>query len=346
MTTKPGSFFWRVRRRIRFESTPRTRRISLKLRTDGRHLTFILVSLHRLGFGIRIIDSPCLFREIISLNKAAPIPFVASPSLIDQNELLITDDSTDVADKHKGHRILIDYNYFHESTEGIPRMPYFIHPFALHRGLPRQQPYNNLRPISLGFFGSHDADFYDRNFHFPILSRTKIINSLLHNFANSLSHVNGPPSEWGKPKIAVSIDNKGGDRNNKEFLTPINYFDGLRSCNFILCPPGWCMPLSHSLIEAMQCGAIPILNHPSSVNPSLCDGVDCLTFNDEDSLIKRINDAISMSDEKVASMRSNVLAYFAQHLEPGKWWKWCLDHRPPRVLVNNEEVSIGLRNAR
>lgn len=341
---KPGSRVWLALRRLRFLLTPASRRIGLKIAADGRHLTFILASLHRAGCAVRIFESPWLFREMISLSDAAPLPFVIGTGDPLPDELLITDDPACGRWFPAGRRILLDPDIFNSGKQHLPKMPYFIHPHVLHRGLERAEAPAGPRPVRIGFFGSHDPGFYESHFDFPILSRTPIIETLLDSFSSVIRHVEGPPSGWGAPRIAVAIDTAGGDRARKRFLAAGDYLAGLRSCDFFLSPPGWCMPVSHNLIEAMQCGAVPILNHPGSLEPSLRDGIDCLVFNDAEGLRQQLRAALEMPPERIARMRAAVLARYAADLEPGAWWKRCLNERPPVVLINNEEISVALRN--
>jgi hypothetical protein len=339
----PGSRYWRSWCRLRFLATPTSRRISIKIDTDGRYLTYILYSLHCLGYAVQVFSSPWVYRELISLSWVAPLAFVIRSGCPDPQILLITDDPLCGADFPIGQRILLDADYFNERKRGLPKMPYFVHPYALHRESRATPRAADVRPVRLGFFGSHDIDFYSRSFHFPILPRGDIIEALIGNFSTDISHVVGSPDRWGSLRIALAIDRGGGDNKDKQFLAPSDYFAGLRACDYFLCPPGWCMPISHNLIEAMQCGAIPILNYPQILTPPLQHGENCLAFSNIDEFKQLVRLALAMPQEQIVKMRAAVLTYFDQYLAPGTWLEACLHMRPPVVLVNNEEISVAMR---
>ena len=67
---------WIAWSKLRFLRLPVERRVRLEVTTDGRHLTFILVSLYEAGYGVQVVGSPAVFRELICLKESAPIPFV------------------------------------------------------------------------------------------------------------------------------------------------------------------------------------------------------------------------------------------------------------------------------
>lgn len=77
------------------------------------------------------------------------------------------------------------------------------------------------------------------------------------------------------------------------------------------------MPLCHNLIEALAAGAIPILQYPQYLGPALEDGVNCLTFNDEEELCSVINRALNMGEEELAVLRTNAVNYYSRYLQPG-----------------------------
>jgi len=330
-------------RRLQYALTPEKRRVALKVRADGRYLTFLLLSLHRLGYALQIFDSPHVYRELLCLSGVAQLPFRLSQGVPSAGAFLMTDDP-DCGSAYPERRLLLDADCFNPTKKGLPRMPYFMHPSALYRAMPETVETGGNRCVRLGFFGSHDAAFYEPWFRFPILSRTPILNALLETFASEILHVQGPPTGWGRARIALALDGCGGDRSGKTFLRPEDYFAGLKQCDFFLSPPGWCMPVSHNLIEAMMSGAIPILNHPESLEPPLRHGLDCLVFTDLEGLKEQVRTALAMSQDQIQRMRAAVLAYVHEHLKPGVWWGRCLLQRPPVVLINNEEISVALRD--
>jgi glycosyltransferase involved in cell wall biosynthesis len=142
--------------------------------------------------------------------------------------------------------------------------------------------------------------------------------------------------------MAVSIDDRGGDRQGKSFLSQEHYFEALRECDFVLSPPGICMPVSHNLIEAMFCGAIPITNGAAFMSEPLKAGETCLDFQDFESFVSVINLAMAMDENEVAQMRNTVRDYYDRFLEPKSFAKSVIHANAGKILVNAEENSVPL----
>jgi hypothetical protein len=445
----------------------------LEVTTDGRHITFLLVSLYEAGYGVQVVGSPAVFRELICLRKSAPIPFVIGGK---EREVGIS-----ISDKsgfnHRGHgehgggkRILLDYDFFSglttprrqgsrsgdcreqperarregssestcpkrhetgkiidskiiETTEetevaaglrlssqasasepdsltsklahapvseslirsadgptSLPttsysplvtalRAPYFMHPSVYHKGLhkggargaekSKHVPCSatslalDSRPSTLdsaakrrrfriGFFGTHDREFYTKHYHFPGMNRFEILEVFLQKFGNRMKPLRGFPRDWDPCEIAVSIDARGGDRRGKTFLPQDHYFEALQECDFVLSPPGWCMPVSHNLIEAMFCGAIPITNGGAFMVEPLSDGETCLEFKDVEGLTAAVERALAMGVGEVSRMQQAVRDYYERFLEPEAWFPALIGLEVDRFLVNAEEKSVPL----
>ena len=546
---------WIAWSKLRFLRLPIDKRVRLEATTDGRHLTFILVSLYEAGYGVQVVGSPAVFRELICLKKSAPIPFVIGGGEMECG-ISISDKS---GFNHGGHgehgggkRVLLDYDYFsglmerveahpggwaaaretavrqpegrderertsqitrveaeqvglrlasqanaefsnpftselaqdsentsptrsangpassaeqprtdigglisdksevakaldsgrsaidsdrrpnagHSLKEwsgvfeelspsslgsmpsktppawapGVPalasssvlirdirgqnasspatshsplatalRAPYFMHPSIYHRGLHKgRSPDTALdtrhsppvtrhsaagashplpatsywpqrrRRFRIGFFGTHDRDFYTKHYHFPGMNRFEILEAFFEKFGDSFVNLEGPPQDWKAAQIAVSIDTRGGDRRGKTFLSQDHYLEALRECDFVLSPPGWCMPISHNLIEAMFCGSIPITNGGAYMAEPLKDGETCLEFQDAESLVSVIDRAMAMDADEVALMRLAVWDYYERFLEPKAFVETLVHSESARVLVNAEENSVPL----
>ncbi len=442
----------------------------LEVTTDGRHLTFILVSLYEAGYGVQVYGGDWFFRELMLLRKNAPIPFLYGGK---ERECGIS-----ISDKsgfnHRGHgehgggkRILLDYDFFsrlatkrHESEveelttiehwgrgeseqpkvgskgEGVGtteskstedmevaaglrlasqatasepdsltsklalapvsellirsadgptslpattdsplatalqalRMPYFMHPSVYHRGLHKRRspitaldtrhsaesasashplpvtsyPPQRRRRFRLGFFGTHDREFYTKHYHFPGMNRFEILEVFFQKFGNRMRPLRGFPRDWDSCEMAVSIDDRGGDRKGKSFLSQEHYFEALWECDFVLSPPGWCMPVSHNLIEAMFCGAIPITNGGAFMAEPLTDGVNCLEFEDAVGLVSVIERALAMDSGEVSRMQQAGRDYYDRFLEPQALAERLRQSDCGKILVNAEENSVPL----
>jgi hypothetical protein len=253
------------------------------------------------------------------------------------------------------------------------RAPYFMHPSVYHRGLHKKrssdtdldtrhsppvtrysaegashpQPATSYSPqrrrrFRIGFFGTHDREFYTNHYHFQGMNRFEILEVFLQKYGNRMTHLRGFPRDWDPCEIAVSIDSRGGDRRGKAFLSQDHYFEALHECDFVLSPPGWCMPISHNLIEAVFCGAIPITNGGAFMAEPLVDDVNCLAFENEERLVAVIERALAMDADEVSRMRLAVRDYYERFLEPNAFGEKLLCSESGRVLVNAEENSVPL----
>ena len=442
---------WIAWSKLRFLRLPVDKRVRLEVTQDGRHLTFLLVSLYEAGYGVQVVGSPAVFRELMLLRKSAPIPFVIGGER--ECGISITDKS---GFNHRGHRehgggkrVLLDYDYFSglttkrqeseaeelttierqgwlekeqpqvgpkgegvgttesKSTEDtevaaglrladqagayepdslacqlaqVPvselltrsasgpssshatshsplvtalRAPYFMHQTAYHRGLhksplagkafdPRSSTFDSFarRRFRIGFFGTHDREFYSKHYHFPGMNRFEILEAFFENFGDTFVNLEGAPREWNAAQIAVAIDSQGGDRKGKTFLSQDHYFAALRECDFVLSPPGWCMPLSHNLIEAMFCGAIPITNAKNYMVPELSQGENCLNFQDAEGLVAVIERALAMDTGEVLRKRQAVREFYQRYLEPKSFAESVIHSKAGKILLNAEEKSV------
>jgi hypothetical protein len=517
---------WIVWSKLRFLRLPIEKRVRLEVTTDGRHITFLLVSLYEAGYGVQVVNSPRVFRELTCLRESAPMPFIIGGKERECG-ISITDKSEFDHRGHREHRevrrIQLDYDYFsgltsdlqsrvshggaaiaevsgkqgnHETHEitrneeaglrlvsqagaafsnpstselardsenisltrsasgpasalradedrrseivvgairrdggnqladagysrsewsgafegpsssslvcgsaktlpaqasGVPasdssfrvvrefrgekseeseqlpcpaslpealRMPYFMHPSVYHRCLHKRRsrstsletryplPVTSYSPqrrrrFRIGFFGTHDREFYTAHYHFPGMNRFEILEVFLKRFGDRLAQVSGAPEYWSDSEIVVALDERGGDRRGKSFLSQDHYFEALRECDFVLSPPGWCMPVSHNLVEAMFCGAIPITNAGAFMAEPLEDGRDCLGFFGEADLVTAIEKALSMSDQEIEKMRGAVWKFYDKTLNPRVFGGIICEARVDRVLVNAEEKSVS-----
>lgn len=331
-------------RKLGFLLTPVERRVRLELETDGRQITFLLVSLHALGYAVHVVGSSMVFRELLALRNSAALPFIIGGP-VRECGVAIADTKEALARGVEPKKVLLDYDYFN-TEPGPPRMPYFMHPAVYAAGLHKLAVPTSEKPrkIRIAFFGSRDTDFYTRDFHFPILNREQILESFLGEFEDRIWKVDRPSDAWIEREIAVAIDTKGGDRGDKSFLPMADYLEALRQCDFFLSPPGKCMPYSHNLIEGLAAGCIPILNYPELLDPALQDGINCLAFRTTEDLRRVIGPALQMTVDNIEEMRGRVLAYYNTKLSPGQWLRNHLEDSAQSLIirVNAEEISIAI----
>lgn len=327
---------WLRHSRRRFDRLPQTRRVRLELSTDGRQLSFLLSAIHGAGFGVQLARGPMLFRELLALRRRVPLAARVDASAIDC-ALTLADDQQATAND-----VRISYDVFSPGRAGT-RMPYGMHPSIYYRGAHRQpwdlqRHADPARPIRIGFYGTHDPEFYSRSYAFPGLNRSQLLEAFLSRYGEQLNSVPiRQPTAFG-----VSIDQRGGELQPKHFLPQPAYLRTLRRTAFVLCLPGWCMPLSHSLVEALYSGAIPITNAHAWMHPPLRHGVEALTFTTIAEFHAAIAEALAMPEPTLQAMRRAAASYYIQHLDPANWWRRFVNSRESRVLVNAEELSVPL----
>ncbi len=327
---------WLRHSRWRFDRLAPERRVRLELSTDGRQLSFLLSAIHGAGYGVQLARGPMLFREMLAMRHC--VPLAARVDAPDLHCALTLSDEPQAA----GTPVRISYDVFSPGRDGA-RMPYGMHPSVYYRGAHRQpwdpeRHADAARPIRIGFYGTHDPEFYSRSYAFPGLNRTQVLEVFLARYGDQLTPA---PTQWRAP-FAVAIDQRGGELQPKQFLPQGAYLRTLRLTAFALCLPGWCMPLSHSLIEALYCGAIPITNAHAWMHPPLRHGVEALTFETLNEFHAAIDEALAMPEPRVQAMRRAVASYYREHLEPANWWRRVVESRATRILVNAEELSVPL----
>jgi len=529
---------WIACSKFRFFRLPVERRARLEVGIDGRHITFLLVSLYEAGYGVQVVGSPAVFRELICLRKSAPIPFVVGGKEYEVG-ISISDEKHSPLATRDSSLILLDYDYFsglnnagvshggtantglggdkqfnhgeHNQAAGRPlgrlpqaapqgetsgservkeheytrieaelagqclasqagakfsnpstselaqdtentsptrsasvpagahiaprdrisqigdrvtgsdggnqpadsaefldgqsqaglqmdkqkdhtirtandpsaawdysssvlirdicgqksgnidfppqalRAPYFMHPSVYHRGLhKRRSPSTTLdsrlstfdsaakqrRRFRIGFFGTHDREFYTKHYHFPGMNRFEILEAFLQKYGNLMTHLRGFPRHWDPCEIAVSIDERGGDRRGKTFLSQDHYLEALCECDFVLSPPGICTPLSHNLIEAMFCGAIPITNAGLFMSEPLADGRNCLEFSNAAGFSDAMENAFAITDSKLLELRLAAFDYYRRFLNPVAFANSLEMFGQGQLLVNAEEKSV------
>ncbi len=327
---------WLRQSRWRFDRLPAERRVRLEIGTDGRQLSFLLSAIHGAGYGVQLARGTMLFRELLALRRRVPLAVRMDAGETDC-ALTLSD-----APQEPGSAVQISYDVFSPGQDGA-RMPYGMHPNIYYRGahLRPWDPERNAdaaRPIRVGFYGTHDPEFYSRNYSFPGLNRSELLQEFLSRYGEQLNNV--PTSK--AVAFGVSIDYRGGELQPKRFLPQRAYLHSLRRTAFVLCLPGWCMPISHSLIEALYCGAIPITNAHAWMHPPLRHGIEALTFQTTIEFHAVIEEALAMPEPRVKAMRRAATSYYKEHLEPARWWQRFVESRASRLLMNAEELSVPL----
>ena len=120
------------------------------------------------------------------------------------------------------------------------------------------------------------------------------------------------------------------------------WFRVLSHAHVFLCPPGIHHPMSHNIVEAMAVGTIPLTNYPEWFHPPLAHGVNCFTFEDEQSLLSLLQELRTRSDDELSRIRGNTLAYYDEYLAPRQREedirRRLLDGKPSSHLAMSTEI--------
>ena len=200
-------------------------------------------------------------------------------------------------------------------------MPYPVHPLLSGADLPQRLEKLRENKKRLRIFFSGDTEGYTKNrIHYPNakLPRLVAIDAILEQPGNKTIHV----------KNEVTLNQMYNDDytnscvivdNSKLRIDPEDWLPDLSKADFFICPPGFCMPMCHNVIEAMAVGSIPIINYPEWFNPSLSHMENCIVFDDKKDLTNKIEDILGMGQQKIAEMRHKVIDYYENFLNPRKF---------------------------
>jgi hypothetical protein len=215
--------------------------------------------------------------------------------------------------------------------------PYFAHPEFYRTGL-----HNDVRGmrgrernVRIFFAGTISSSAYSENFRFPILNRDGILGHVIARFEWAIKT---ELSQNGLQPILIVSTSDTRDTLDKYKLSMREYMHVMSGSDFFICPPGWFMPHSHNLVEAMSVGTIPITNYHSYMRPSLSPGSNCLAFSTVDELERVIDCALRMPAGEIQRLRDGVISYYEEYMEPGSFGKKLMECLPSisELVVNDE----------
>jgi hypothetical protein len=215
--------------------------------------------------------------------------------------------------------------------------PYFAHPEFYKAGLHDavRSMRAQSRNLRIFFSGTICRSAYSENFRFPILTRDKILAYVSAKFESAIKT---EVTANGSRPICIISTSDTRYVFDKHKLSLRNYMDVMSRADFFICPPGWLMPHSHNLIEAMSVGTIPITNYHSYMQPTLTPGQDCLAFSNLEELEEVINCALCMPAGEIQRLREGVISYYDEHLDPESFAKkfMKLSASISELVVNDE----------
>jgi hypothetical protein len=142
-------------------------------------------------------------------------------------------------------------------------------------------------------------------------NRVKLINLLQEEFKDKvfMPRTYQEYKQNNQAQICI-IDRSNFSLNLKE------YFSFFQSGYFSFCPPGMVQPFCHNLVESMHNDCIPILQYNHLLSPVLKDNKECISYDSQEKLIKKINLALEMEEEYINTMTQNVTNYYNANLHP------------------------------
>ena len=268
---------------------------------DTRHYIFLLFALAETG------PLALSFRDVALAKALLPAELFEKSIRISQSNYVTLGKGS------RGRKTVeVDERYFQSTVHNSSyKMPYFAHPIFYTQRLYKQLSLlrEGERRVRIFFAGTINSEVYTRSFQFPIMSRAEIFSTIFARFSSQI----GSLTDLTK-QIIISQTDEGADNLVKHPLSPDQYLAAIASADFFICPPGWVMPHSHNLVEAMSVGAIPITNYSDYIVPALADNVNSLQFHDAESLCEAIDVALRMPVRRVREMREQAQLYYDEVL--------------------------------
>jgi glycosyltransferase involved in cell wall biosynthesis len=215
--------------------------------------------------------------------------------------------------------------------------PYFAHPEFYKRKIYLKvlSMRAEERDVKVFFAGTQSLGAYSDNFNFNILNRYVILDHVLEQFR---PHIVNDVDRVSQDNILFILNSDTRDVLSVHQLSIEEYMAVMSRSQFFLCPPGYLMPHSHNLIEAMSVGAIPITNYASCMHPPLTPGENCLAFSTLQELEPLIRRVLQMQPVDISRMREAVLEYYDKYLDPKNFANQFLEtaHQISEIIVNDE----------
>lgn len=214
-------------------------------------------------------------------------------------------------------------------------MPYPVHPLLAGADLPQRLEKLRKNTKRLRIFFSGDTKGYTKNrIHYPNtkLPRLEVIETILEKLGDRTIHVEDEAVL--KNLFADNFNNSCVIVDTSKFwVNPTDWLPHLSKTDFFICPPGYCMPMCHNVVEAMAVGAIPIINYPEWFNPSLKHMENCIVFDDKNDLVKKIKHILDMDKLQVSAMRHKAIDYYEKHLNPRNFVRDIESREGNRITV-------------
>ena len=186
----------------------------------------------------------------------------------------------------------------------------------------------------MSFAGSKGAIYRRVGRDFGILDRCEILDFVENHL---MSSVNADL----KAASQLFVVGDAGQGLSKYRFDQDEYLALIRQSHFVLCPPGWKVPHTHNLIEALAMGCIPIINYAELMTPPLRDQVNCLAFKTLEQLEMILETLPKLTLERIEAMRQEALDYYLCYLDPASVGRSLVASLPTISRVSfNDETGI------
>ena len=260
-------------------------------------------------------------------------------------------------DKNSDYYFNKDYFYFFDKklSENTNN---FVLPFYLTKNFYIQKKIKNDKSLiklekkfKIVFSGTTHNDWY-KKFRFrnsenkEFLNRTKILQIIKENFSEKTLVVENKSQVneiENSDKEIILVETNPEIHNRKKMFSENRHLELISNSKFFLCMPGASMPLCYHLIESCLVGTVPILSYNEYLHPKLTKD-DALFFFTENELIKTIENALALENDKYLIMQKNILKYYEKFLSPsGVYESLSKKNHPIEIFTNLDHTSSRLR---
>lgn len=207
---------------------------------------------------------------------------------------------------------------FSETNKNLPLIPYTLHPHQVFTGKLFFLDYfrKSTRLHKIMFSGNYHESSYNKSFkEYPhVINRFKALQ-FLKNSVNDISYPESKSEYFQSNKFFQWIDWNSAS-NLERRIDEHEWLKVLSSSSFSLCLPGVHMPMCHNIIESMAVGTIPITQYGFLFDPPLVHGKNCIKFDNAQDLLTKLDEINKMSDSQIEELRTNVIDYFENHIDP------------------------------
>ena len=329
-------------------TAPPTRRLFVTLSSDliytaeGRRIFYVLNPFVIAGYQVQLLRHPefdKFGREgkmLLALDGLTVVDEV--PSVTEDMTYLFDVERPDCRRRQWRKKIVLRFDVFSSyagaTDQGRPPIivPWPIHPTQAGPDLQERLERARGNQKQIGVFFSGDVKGYtNRHIFFPRpkLTRTEVLDTLCEQLPGQTRFL-GDDDEIDQAFSQPNLDQCVIIDTSKTWID--DWLNRLSKADFFLSAPGIVMPICHNAVEAMAVGAIPIINYPEWFQPPLEHMRNCIVFDYQQDLKKKVTDALNMDRGRIDQLREGAIRYYQQHLEPLLFAK-AVESRPEDTVT-------------